>query len=199
LVEKLGERYELMRTSIKKWTVGAPIQAPLDAIEILRKRRPFEADEVRRVVVRVSTSGFSHVDNKPVPDVCLQHMIAVMLIDKKVSFQSAHDVARMKDAAVLKQRAKVEAFGDDELERRLPQREGILEVTLADGTQLREHIKMVRGTADNPMTRDEVVAKALSLVTPVLGSSNGAKLIERVLNLEQVKDVRELRPLLQRA
>ena len=37
-------RYEVTRTNIKKWTVGSPIQAPLDAIENLRKRRPFEAD-----------------------------------------------------------------------------------------------------------------------------------------------------------
>ena len=32
LVEKLGERYEITRTNIKKWTVGSPIQAPLDAL-----------------------------------------------------------------------------------------------------------------------------------------------------------------------
>ena len=28
LVDKLGERYEVMRTNVKKWSVGAPIQAP---------------------------------------------------------------------------------------------------------------------------------------------------------------------------
>jgi len=31
MIEKLGERYEIARTNIKKWTVGSPIQAPLDA------------------------------------------------------------------------------------------------------------------------------------------------------------------------
>src|SRR5262245_11675717 len=34
LIEKLGERYEVMRTNIKKWSVGSPIQAPLDALEL---------------------------------------------------------------------------------------------------------------------------------------------------------------------
>ena len=33
LVDKLGERYEIVQTDIKKWTVGSPIQAPLDALE----------------------------------------------------------------------------------------------------------------------------------------------------------------------
>ena len=30
LVEKLGERYEIAGTNLKRWTVGSPIQAPLD-------------------------------------------------------------------------------------------------------------------------------------------------------------------------
>jgi 2-methylcitrate dehydratase PrpD len=32
LIDKLGERYELTRANIKRWTVGQPIHAPLDAI-----------------------------------------------------------------------------------------------------------------------------------------------------------------------
>src|SRR5437763_5980276 len=39
LVEKLGERYEVVQTDIKKWTVGSPIQGPLDAIESIRRKR----------------------------------------------------------------------------------------------------------------------------------------------------------------
>jgi 2-methylcitrate dehydratase PrpD len=57
LIDGLGERYEVARTDIKKWTVGSPIQAPLDALENLRRRRPFEADEVTRVVVRLAGHG----------------------------------------------------------------------------------------------------------------------------------------------
>src|SRR6185503_1610038 len=56
LVELLGERYEITRTDIKKWTVGSPIQAPLDALDNLLRRRPFEADQVQRIVVRLATS-----------------------------------------------------------------------------------------------------------------------------------------------
>ncbi len=56
----------------------------------------------------------------------------------------------------------------------------------------------MRGTVDDPMTRDEVVAKARELMTLVLGASTSNNLIERVLELEKAKDIRELRPLLQR-
>ena len=47
LIEKLGERYEIAQTDIKKWTVGSPIQGPLDAIEAIRGKKPFEADQVQ--------------------------------------------------------------------------------------------------------------------------------------------------------
>jgi len=199
LVEALGERYELLRTNIKKWSVGSPIQAPLDAIELMLRRRWFAADEVRKVVVRLGTRPASVVNNRDIPDICLQHMVAVMLIDGTVSFKAAHDVARMQDPAVLRQRAKVELVGTEELDRRAPRREAIVTVGLADGTDLTEHVEAVRGTADNPMPREEVVAKCRDLIAPVLGAAQGEALIARVLALENASDMREVRPLLQKA
>ena len=197
LIDKLGERYEISRTNIKKWTVGAPIQAPLDALATMRAKHPFEADQVRSVVVRVATSEGNLVDNREMPDISMQHMIAVMLVDKTASFKSAHDKPRMQDAAIVRQRVKVTLVRDEALERLLPSRVAIVEVTLEDGTTLIERVDAVRGTAQNPMTREEVVAKARDLMAPVLGARSTASLIDKVVSMETVRDVRELRPLLQ--
>jgi len=100
---------------------------------------------------------------------------------------------------VLKQRAKIRLVFDPEIERNTEQREAIVEVTLVDGTELREHTTAVRGTAAKPMSRDEVVAKCRDLITPLLGASTTAKLIAKTLDLENVKSIGEFRPLLQRA
>jgi 2-methylcitrate dehydratase PrpD len=199
LTDQLGERYEITRTNIKKWTVGSPIQAPLDALENLRKRHPFEAEQVQSVVIRVATSEAKTVNNREMPDISLQHMVAVMLVDKTVSFRAAHDQARMRDPAVLRERAKVRLVPDEGLERLYPKRVTIVELTLADGSRLTERVDAVRGTAENPMTREEVVAKCRDLTAPVVGAAAAGQLIERVLDLEGLKDVRQLRPLLQRA
>ena len=199
LIEKLGQRYEVTTTNIKKWTVGGPIQAALDGLEALLKRRPIEPEQVKQIIVRLGPVMGSVVNNREMPDICVQHMLAVMLIDKTATFAAAHDKARMQDPAVLKQRAKVQLIFDREIEKNTEQREAIVEVTLTDGAQLREHITAVRGTAANPMTRDEVVAKCRDLISPVLGAATASALIAKVLDLEKVKNVRELRPLLQRA
>jgi 2-methylcitrate dehydratase PrpD len=105
----------------------------------------------------------------------------------------------MRDPAVLRQRAKVDVLADPRIDARRPRREAIVELTLADGTQLTEWVRDVRGTADNPMTRDEVVDKARDLIAPVLGASTTSSLITKLLALETLRDVRELRPALQRS
>jgi len=197
LIEKLGERYEITQTDIKKWTVGSPIQGPLDALDTIRGRRAFEADQVERVVVRLAPAVAAVVDNRDIPDICLQHMVAVMLLDKTVSFKAAHDKPRMQDAAVLRQRAKVELVRDEALARLLPVRVAVVELTLADGTRLAERVEAVRGTPRNPMSKAELIDKCRDLVAPILGAEKSARLIETVFALEAVADLRQLRPLLQ--
>ena len=55
----------------------------------------------------------------------------------------------------------------------------------------------VLGTAANPMTREQLVAKCRDLMAPVLGATPTSRLIDRVLALEKTGNIRELRPLLQ--
>ena len=198
LIEKLGERYEIAQTDIKKWTVGSPIQGPLDAVQAIRDKRPFEADQVQRVTVRLAPPVAIIVDNRDIPDICLQQMIAVMLLDKTVSFRGAHDKPRMQDPAALRQRGKVNLVYDEELAKLLPVRVAVVEIALTDGTLLQERVSAVRGTPRNPMTRTEVIDKARDLTAPVLGREKSEKLIETVFAIETIADVRSLRLLLQR-
>jgi 2-methylcitrate dehydratase PrpD len=198
LVDKLGERYEVTQTIIKKWSTGGPIQSPLDAVVNLRKEHSFKADDVKQVTVHLSTSAAPKVDNVVSPDLCLQYLVAVLLLDGTVSFKAAHDKARMEEPAIAQQRSKVRIVAQEELERMLPRRVAVIEITLADGTVLKETNDTVRGTPENPMSEDEIVGKARDLIAPVLGTDKCTALIDQVLALERVKDVRDLRPLLQR-
>ncbi len=192
----LGTTYEIMNTNIKRWSVGSPIQAPLDSlIDLIREHR-IKAEDVERLVVRVAHQGANTVDNRAMPDICMQHMCAVMLIDGKVTFASSHDEKRMGDREVLALRGRIELRGDDSLSAAMPSRQGIVELSLRDGRVLRRHIKAVRGTAENPMTRAEVDEKSFELMAPVIGKVRARKLCDAAWRLEKVRDLRGLRPLL---
>src|SRR5882724_4056153 len=196
LTRKLGVDYEIMNTNIKRWSVGSPIQAPLDSLYHLIREHGIKAQEVEKVVVRVARQGANTVDNRDMPDICLQHMCAIMLIDGNVTFASSHDVRRMRDRRVLALRSRIELRPDDALSATMPSRQGIVEISLRDGRELRHHTKAVRGTAENPMARAEVDEKSYDLMAPVIGRARARKLCDAVWQLEKVRDVRGLRPLL---
>jgi 2-methylcitrate dehydratase PrpD len=196
LIKDLGKVYEIMNTNIKRWSVGSPIQAPLDALlEVIRKH-DIQAADVDKLVVRVAHQGANTTDNRNMPDICMQHMCAVMLIDGIVTFESSHDEKRMFNKQVLDLRKRITLYGDDALTRAMPSRQGIVELTLKDGRKLRNHVKAVRGTAQNPMTRAEVDEKCYHLMAPILGKSRARKLCDAVWNLEKVGSITKLRPLL---
>ncbi|MGZ8154314.1 MAG: MmgE/PrpD family protein [Burkholderiales bacterium] len=196
LIQDLGTTFEVMNTNIKRWSVGSPIQAPLDGLLELIRSNNVNADNVKKLVVRVAHQGANTVNNRDMPDICLQHMCAVMLIDGIVTFESAHDEKRMKDRKVADVRSRIELYGDDALTKAMPSRQGIVELTLRNGRQLRTHVKAVRGTADNPMTRAEVDEKCFHLMSPILGKKRTRLLCDTVWTLEDVSTMRSLRSLL---
>ena len=196
LVRELGSTYEIMNTNIKRWSVGSPIQAPLDSLLDLIVAHQIKAADIEKLVVRVAHQGANTVDNRHMPDICMQHMCAVMLLDSTVTFKSSHDEKRMRDPKVLALRKRIELYGDDALSKVMPSRQGIVEITLKDGRKLRHHTKAVRGTSDNPMTRKEVDTKSYDLLAPILGPSRARKLCDTVWALDKLQDVRKLRALL---
>ncbi|MGH8733995.1 MAG: MmgE/PrpD family protein, partial [Burkholderiales bacterium] len=196
LTRGLGETYEIMNTNIKRWSVGSPIQAPLDSLLALIHEHQIKAEDVERLVVRVAHQGANTVDNRAMPDICMQHMCAVMLLDGKVTFGSSHDEKRMRDRTVLALRSRIELSGDDALTAAMPSRQGMVEITLCDGRKLSHHTKAVRGAAENPMTRAEVDEKSYDLIAPVIDKARARKLCDAIWQLEKLPDVRGLRPLL---
>jgi 2-methylcitrate dehydratase PrpD len=195
LIEDLGVRFEIMRASIKKWCVGSPIQAILDATTALVAEHAIKASDVMAVTITMPDDRFHIVDNRTMPDICAQHLCALAIIDGGITFESTHDHARMHDSAVLALREKIQLTPDAELTRARPARQAIVEIRTAAGA-FRHHARAVRGTPDNPMTAQEIEAKALDLVTPIIGAERGAKLVETVRDLENLPSMRDLRPLL---
>jgi 2-methylcitrate dehydratase PrpD len=196
MVRGLGEEYEILRTNIKRWSVGSPIQAPLDSLLELIKNNAVKAGEVERLVIRVAHRDKNTTDNRPMPDINMQHLCAVMLFDGTVTFKSSHDEKRFRSPKVLELRKKIEVVGDDALTKTMPARQAIVELLLRDGRTLRHHTVAVRGTAENPMTRAEVDAKGYDLLAPVIGKARARRLCDTVWNLDKLRDVRKLRPLL---
>jgi hypothetical protein len=93
-------------------------------------------------------------------------------------------------------KARVQLVADRALMTPDAPRSGRVEVTLRDGRTVSHFTRHAPGTKENPLDTAGVNAKARSLMAPVLGARRTDALIERVNALQDLDDVRKLRPLL---
>lgn len=198
LVEGLGSRYEIMETSIKGFPVGAPIQAAVQAFLRIKKIHDIPPESVAKLVVRLSRENAETVNNRLMPDINAQYIMAVLVLDGALSFEAAHDYRRARDKKVLALKAKIELLPDEELSRASTTRPAVVEIMTQSGETFREHVASPRGTPENPMTDEEVERKALGLIAPVLGEARSQEIVEKIRNLEFVESVRDLGSLLRK-
>jgi 2-methylcitrate dehydratase PrpD len=196
LVRGLGRDYEILRCGIKRWSAGAPIQAPLHVLHDLMRQHGFKADDVEKLVVRMPDKELQVVDNREIGDITVQHLLAIMLVDGTVTFKAAHDNARTRDPKVLKlRRDHIEAIGDPGLMDPLRSWRCVMEITLKDGRKLDGQTMSAKGGVGNPLPRQEEEEKALDLIGPVLGKKRAQELMAALFNIEKIKDARVLRRL----
>jgi 2-methylcitrate dehydratase PrpD len=199
MVAALGSRFFVTETAIKPYSVGYPIQAPLDAFLTLVREHALSESNVESIVVRLPEDGARVVNNRSMPDICCQHIIALTLVDGGVSFEDSHSYERMADPKVRAVRDRVELIADRALMDPAAPRSGRVEVKLRDGRTVSHFTRHAPGTKENPMDTDSVNHKAHLLMAPVLGDVRTKEVIRRVNALEELRDVRALRPFLAHA
>jgi 2-methylcitrate dehydratase PrpD len=196
ILHELGERFTITSCLIKKYPVGSPMMETVDATLALLAKNPIDADGIDRIVVRIPESGARTVNNRHMPDVNVQYMVASILIDGKLTFESAHDYERFKNQRVLALKERVRLIGDSEMERSGPRFQGRVEITFKDGKTLTEHVRNCRGRPENPMSPEEVEKKAAWLMEPVLGRSKVEEIVESVRRIEAAGTAKKLAALL---
>jgi len=197
LVAELGARFEIMGASIKKYPVGQPVQAPLEGYFQLVAEHGLTGDDIEEVVVRLAESGAHTVDDRLIPDINCQYLLALAMLDGRLDFHSAHDPGRMTAPDVLAAKRRVRLEADPELTRGYPAvRNAIVEIATRDGRRFRRLIDRLPGSPHNPLSSAEVEAKFLSLTAPVLGAERGQAVVEQVRELEALPDVSRLGSLL---
>jgi 2-methylcitrate dehydratase PrpD len=191
LIEGLGQRFEIQNTTIKKWSVGSPVQSVLDATQILLKSHRIAAPSVAEIEVRMAPIETDTVDNRAMPDISLQHLVSVMINDGALTFGSSHDDSRVHDPAVLELKRKIALIPDPEVERK----RALVTIVTRDGSRFTHRATAVRGTPDNPMSEEEISTKALDLMQPDRGAARARQIVDAIWNIEAIDDVRSLRSL----
>jgi 2-methylcitrate dehydratase PrpD len=193
LSDKLGERFEITRTNIKKYSVGSPIQAPVDCLANIMAEHKVGPDDAAEIVVYTAkgedkiTRSDQHMSN-----LNLRYLLAATLIDGGLTFHAAHDDARVHAPEIERITKKIAIRAKPDLASAESPRQGMVEFVTRDGKTFSNRVVKVRGAMENPMSTEEVAAKARELLRVALPADRSERVVETVLALEKLPKVADL-------
>ncbi|MFD9663286.1 MmgE/PrpD family protein [Rhodococcus sp. NPDC059968] len=198
LAKDLGADYAVMGANFKFYSAGYPIHSPVEAVLGLKSEHGFALDDIERITVRMPSHPASVVDNRSMPTICLQHMVAAALVAGKLGFDEAHSAALLNDPEVLRLKSLVALIGDAEFDRIQPQGRGA-EVTIEVGggsvSRRVEHPRGHRFRTPAPAW-DDLREKWEDLLVRRVGQGRFDQFFQACASLESVDDVNEVSGLL---
>jgi len=205
LTDGLGERYEVGRLSVKPYPCARDSHAAIDAARTLRETgvAPDEIVEVTvmasRAMINIGGKPWASVTGNPVVEAILSmpFAVAVMLLRGDLFIGDFdRDAVLDPEVTALARRVSVVEDPDIDPSALVPV---TIEARLRSGELRSAKCERMRGSPDAMLSREEFIAKfrrcAEYALRPV-SSDRLDRLIERVLDLENVKDVSELTRLL---
>jgi 2-methylcitrate dehydratase PrpD len=204
MLQELETTRHVTTTDLKQYPVGGPILAPIEALTRIMVDHGIRANDVAAIDVRLPAHAAYIADNRAMPDISVQYILSILLLDGRITFQSSHDYERHHAAEVRELMGRIRAVPDSTLDvakdadvrsRRLWR--AIVVVKTCDGRTLTERVDAPRGTHDNPMSWDELTAKARMALESVMDSDRIEALVRWVRGVETARSARELRPFLE--
>lgn len=179
-------RWQVHETSIKPWPSCRHTHPIIDAAQRLRDQIT-SVEAIKSVIIETYQAALNLCDNqRPETEYAakfsLQHTVAAALSDDQVTFASFDEASR---ARLTPLRAKVTVKLSGALETAYPGRwGGAVEVSLNDGTILREEPHDAVGDPEAPLTKEQLIAKARNLLS-FGGMTEPDRLIEGILALPE--------------
>jgi 2-methylcitrate dehydratase PrpD len=200
LTHGLGQEFETLNICIKRCACHINAHAPIEALQKLREEIRFNPEHVREVVVAGIEKLVTHHAIYQPKDLMMAQYSIPFCIALSLYFDptdpECFDEKRLKDKKILAMMRRVRLKVDSEIEQKGWDRAARVTVHF---NNLKRHSRLVvhfKGTAQNPLSRSELEAKASKLTRPILSQAKINRLLEAVRNLEKIADVSSVGKLL---
>ncbi len=203
LTAGLGSNFETLRIALKFYSCVGSNHTTLDAIRLIRERRPFAIDELDRIVIHASEVTFHHTYWKYEPQgmtsaqLNLPFCVATLLLEGDV-FVDQFDDDVISDPVRIQLSRKVEVVEDPEITAKGSKfrHQVRVEVFLKDGSQFEETVESARGSEKRFAKPSEIIGKFETLAAKALPDGQVRKLRDAILGLEDLPDAAEIGRLL---
>ena len=190
IVDRLGETFEILKTSYKPYPCGFVIHPALDCVLDWRRAHPDEA--VESVLVTGHPLLAARADRPEIAtgreaQVSVQHAIAAALVTGQAAVEQFTD-ACVHDPQIQALRRRVEVVRDESLATIA----AAVDIVTADGKTHKLTTKAARGSDLNPMTDRDLEDKLRAAAAAWLPRHDVAPLIDAIWQLDEAEDAGKL-------
>lgn len=188
-LSELGENWKIKRVSIKPHASCRSTHSSIDAVDILRKKMGFEADDIEAINITINPFVYGMCGafaNHPMPaaQLSIPYSVAADLVFGNASLPS-FERSKRDDSRVLSLMKRIH-FTIDKTQADLE--EPLVEVVLKDGRKDSEKVNVPLGAPDNPVTDEALLTKFISVSTLTLDENTVKILAEHLLALDTEAD-----------
>ena len=203
LTAGLGERHETMRVSLKFYACVGSNHTTLDALADIRKRHPFTAVDIDRIVVHASQVTVDHAGWSYRPEgltatqLNLPFCVATMILTGD-AFVDQFTPDCVNDQTRIELSRRVQVLHDPAITAlgAAHRHQVRVEVHFRDGSVEYEKCDSPRGSEQNFASASQIIEKFRKLTRAAMAEPQQTALIEAVLRLEQLPDSRAMIELL---
>ncbi len=196
-----GGSFKINETYIKYWPAEYHSQSAIWAsLKVREKIR--SVDEIKSILVETHEAGYTILGKerekwrpktKETADHSLPFIVATSILFGKVE-NSSYTPRRLSDKKLLEIIDKISVVEDKKLTELYPSK-GIpnrITVELNDGRKITDEVIVPKGHPLNPMTREEIESKFISLTSKYYKKRKAEKILERLWDVEREDDISEL-------
>ncbi|NIM99087.1 MAG: hypothetical protein GTO24_13700 [candidate division Zixibacteria bacterium] len=196
IFKALGEDWEVLNIRPKLYPCCHYLQSFLDCVAFLRRGHEIDHRAIQEIKCKVSEGAANIIcapwEKKLAPQTgyeskfSLPYAVSLMFVKEKGGLDEFSETY-LEDPEIRALMGKVTYEVDPSL--KVKDMPGAVTVVLRDGTMLKHQINQVRGDADHPISREEILEKFHNNFDTSLGREKVEQIEEQILNLEQQNNI----------
>ena len=202
MTKGLGSEYEVDNIAIKPYSSCRWQHAALDCIKQLKEEHALKPERIRDVTIHAFAWVCTHEVYGPVDMVDAQFSIpytATMVLKGYHPGPAWYTEENLKSEEILNFSKKVKVKLDHGIDKKYFEEDKIssrVEITTENGETFEKSVDIPTGDPRNPLSKEEIEEKFRNQALYSLKEEDVGKVIEKIYDLENIKDISDLTSLL---
>lgn len=192
----LGEHFKIIENSFKIHASCRHMHSAIDLMIEIKNDTNVVLEKIGKITIKAYQSAID-ITNNPAPETVyaakfsMQFCAALALIQGDASLNQFNETM-LRDETIRRLMERIEVIIDPDIDQQYPEKWGTeVTIQLKTGDAIVKRVEYPKGDPENPVTAKDLIDK-FNTLTYFLPQEKRAALVEGVMNLEKVSDIRDL-------